>query len=144
MRQKACGRIRKAFVALITKVAEGNVAFTILREVSLQKIVLKAVSDLAEFVRNYEQVFLFLLAKKQTSLQVSEKKRMQLILDNGERRIKELDKLIEKIYEDMVLERLSEERYRRMMQSYEQEQKDLIMDVEKARIDLAAFRTANS
>ena len=35
-----------------------------IREVSLQKVVLKAVQDLAAFVQNFEPVFLYLLAKE--------------------------------------------------------------------------------
>ena len=43
-----------------------------------------------------------------------------------EKRIKELDKILNKLYEDRALERISEERYHSMSAGYEAEHKSLI------------------
>lgn len=53
-------------------------------------------------------------------------------MEKGQQRIVELDRLIEKIYEDNALGRLSDERYTRMMASYEKEQKTLTEEVEQS------------
>lgn len=53
-------------------------------------------------------------------------------LEKGQQRIVELDRLIEKIYEDNALGRLSDERYARMMTNYEKEQKMLMAEVEQS------------
>ncbi len=45
-------------------------------------------------------------------------------------RIAELDKLIERIYEDNVLGKISDERFYRMSASYEKEQKELLATIE--------------
>lgn len=104
-----------------------------IREVSLQKIVFKAVKELADFVGNYEKVFLYMLAKKDSAMRQTEQKRMKQTVENGERRIKELDHLIEKIYEDNALGKLPNERFQRMMQNFEKEQKELIQSVTEAK-----------
>lgn len=107
-----------------------------IRNVVLEKIVLEAVSDLVDFVRCHEPIFLYLAAKKNSAMQQNEFKRLSSVAENGEKRIKELDRLIEKIYEDEALGRLSTERYQRMMQNYEKEQKDLIETVARSQEEL--------
>ena len=107
-----------------------------IRNVVLEQIVLEAISDLSDFVRCHEPIFLYLAAKKNSAMQQTEFKRLTATVDNGEKRIKELDRLIEKIYEDEALGRLSTERYQRMMTNYEKEQKELIETVEASRKSL--------
>ena len=48
---------------------------------------------------------------------------------DGEIRIKELDRLIEKVYEDNALGRIDDDRYRKLMAKYEREQKELAVTV---------------
>lgn len=55
---------------------------------------------------------------------------MKQNIEKSKKRIADLDKLIERIYEDTILGNLSEDRFRRMSQSYENEQKDLLAAVE--------------
>ncbi len=89
----------------------------------LENLVLEAISDLADFVRCYEPVFLYMLAKKNNVPKKAELQRLKHTVGKGQQRIVELDRLIEKIYEDNALGRLSDERYTRMMANYERERK---------------------
>ncbi len=50
--------------------------------------------------------------------------------DEGERRIKELDRIIQRMYEDNINGKISDERYKRMSQAYEDEQAALTERVE--------------
>ena len=50
---------------------------------------------------------------------------------SGKRRIQDLDKLIERIYEDQVLGNISAERYARMSVNYENEQRELVKRVDE-------------
>lgn len=61
---------------------------------------------------------------------------MKNTICNGKRRIQELDKLIERIYEDNVLGKISDERFARMSANYEAEQKSLIAIVDASEIRL--------
>ena len=112
----------------------------------MQKIVLEAIGGLADFVRCYEPVFLYLVAKTSTADRKREIRELQLSIEAGRRRIDELDRLISRIYEDNIIGRISDDRYERMSAGYEKEQHDLMVSVaenerrlhemEKERVDL--------
>ena len=131
------------------KSGRGECTIHFIRDVVLQKIVLEAVGELADFVRCYEPVFLYLIAKNSESGRKQEMNDLKLEIDAARRRIDELDRLISRIYEDNVLGRLSDERYERMSAGYEKEQHDLVTSVaenerrlremEKERTDLHAL-----
>lgn len=114
------------------KSGRGSCTVHYIRNVVLENLVLEAISDLADFVRCYEPVFLYMLAKKNNALKKAELQKLKHTVEKGQQRIVELDRLIEKIYEDNALGRLSDERYTRMMASYEKEQKTLIEEVEQS------------
>ena len=59
----------------------------------------------------------------------TETNRLKSSIESGKRRIQDLDKLIERIYEDQVLGNISAERYARMSVNYENEQRTLINKV---------------
>lgn len=64
---------------------------------------------------------------------------MRAKTESAKQRISDLDKLFSRIYEDNILGKLSDERYSRMANEYEAEQKRLISEVEeneKALIEL--------
>ena len=52
-------------------------------------------------------------------------------IERNKRRIKELDKLIERIYEDNVLGKIPDARFSKMMASYEAEQNQLVAETAK-------------
>ena len=81
-------------------------------------------SDLADFVKCHEPVFLYMLAKKNNAMRQQEFKRLERFVENGTRRIAELDKLFETAFERNVLGKLEDDRYERMVLSYEKEQKE--------------------
>ncbi len=94
---------------------------------------LEAVSDLSDFVRCYEPVFLYLLAKKNNAMRQKEYQQLQKAMENGTKRIAEIDRLIEKVFEQNAGGILSDERFAKMLQSYEKEQKSLTQEVEENR-----------
>ena len=104
-----------------------------IRDIVLERLVLEAVSNLSNFVRCYEPVFLYLLAKKNNAMRQKEYKQLQQAVENGTRRIAEIDRLIEKVFEQNAGGVLSDERFSKMLQSYEKEQKALTQEVEKNR-----------
>lgn len=118
------------------KSGRGTCKIHYIRNVVLEKIVLEAISDFVDFVRCYEPVFLYMLAKKNDSVRQAEYQRLQQFVRNGEKRIDEIDRLIESLYEDRVLRNVEDTRYQRMMQKYEKEQRDLTAEVENAKAEL--------
>ena len=100
-----------------------------IRDIVLEQLVLEAVSDLSDFVRCYEPVFLYLLAKKNNAMRQKEYQQLQKAMENGTKRIAEIDRLIEKVFEQNAGGILSDERFAKMLQSYEKEQKSLTQEV---------------
>ena len=104
-----------------------------IRDIVLEQLVLEAVSDLSDFVRCYEPVFLYLLAKKNNAMRQKEYQQLQQAVENGTKRIAEIDRLIEKVFEQNAGGILSDERFAKMLQNYEKEQKALTQEVEENR-----------
>ena len=130
----------------------GTCSIHYIREVVLREIVLEAIQKTAQYVQNFEPVFLYQFAKQNTLGREQTIRRMKLKIEQDKKRIRDLDKLIERIYEDNVLGKISDERFLRMNASYESEQKELlaavdrdeqtVRDMEQERIDLNQFLIA--
>ena len=104
-----------------------------IRDIVLERLVLEAVSDLSDFVRCYEPVFLYLLAKKNNAMRQKEYQKLLKVVENSTKRIAEIDRLIEKVFEQNAGGILSDERFAKMLQNYEKEQKLLTQEVEENR-----------
>lgn len=96
-----------------------------IRELSLQKTVLKAIQDLAAFVQDFEPVFLYLMDMKESRDRKQEIANQELSIKNGKRRIEEIDRIISRMYEDNIAGKISDERYVKMAEGYEMEQRAL-------------------
>ena len=93
---------------------------------------MEAVSNLADFVRCYEPVFLYMMAKQNNALRQKEFRRLRQAVENGSKRITEIDRLIERVFEQNASGLLSDERFATMLGKYEQEQKMLREEVAKS------------
>lgn len=63
--------------------------------------------------------------------------------DESERRIKELDRIIQRVYEDNINGKISDERFKKMTQSYEDEQAELTERGKVLRRELEAAKEQN-
>ena len=80
-----------------------------------------------------------MLAKKHDILNQMEYRKLKQFIEYGEKRIKDLDKLISGAYSDYKLGEIEEKRYRRLIKEYESEQYDLEPQVEKSKKELETF-----
>ena len=103
----------------------------------LEIIVKEAISELADFVRCYEPVFIYLQAQKYSEFEKNQVKKLKTAIESGNKRMSHLDKLFSRIYEDNILGKLSDERYMRMAKEYEAEQKQLMTVVAESEKKLA-------
>ena len=115
------------------KDGRGTCQIHYIRDIVLERIVLEAISSLADFVKCHESVFLYMLAKKTNAMRQKEHKRLELAVEQGTKRIAEIDRLIEKVFEQNASGILSDERFSKMLQSYEKEQKALTQEVADSR-----------
>ena len=114
------------------KGGRGSCQIHYIRNVVLEKIVLEAISDFADFVRCNETVFLYMMAMKNKAMRKAEFKKMRETVEHGEKRLKELERLMDKIYEDNAFGKISDDVYERRLIKYEREQKELISAVSEA------------
>ena len=84
------------------KSGRGTCSAHFIRNVVLEQIVLESISGFVDFVRSYESIFIYMIEQKQPKTKASDIRRMQRTADNNRKRIKEIDRLIERIYEDNV------------------------------------------
>ena len=113
------------------KDGRGTCTIHFIRDVVLETIVKEAISELADFVRCYNSAFLYLISEKKGAESVCREKSLRVKTESAKQRISDLDKLFSRIYEDNILGKLSDERYSRMANEYEAEQKRLISEVEE-------------
>lgn len=124
------------------KSGRGRCQIHFIRNVTLEKIVLEAINNLSDFVRCYEPVFLYMMAQKNIVAKQVEQKKLTAFVENGKQRIKDLDVLISRIYEDNILGKLSDERFARMSENYEAEQKELLSKVAESETKLNKMNQA--
>ena len=130
----------------------GSCTIHFIRDSVLKELVLDTIRKVAKYVQEFEPVFLYLFAKQNTLGRETAIRTMKQNIEKSRRRIKELDMLIERIYEDNVLGKISDERFYRMSANYEKEQKELLVAVEhdeqavrkaeQEKIDLKVFLEA--
>ena len=113
------------------KDGRGTCTIHFIRDVVLEAIVKEAISELADFVRCYNSAFLYLISEKKGAESINREKSLRAKTESAKQRISDLDKLFSRIYEDNILGKLSDERYSRMANEYEAEQKRLISEVEE-------------
>lgn len=123
-----------------------------IRNVVLEQIVAEAVGSLADFVRCYEPIFLYLLAKNNTAARQSEVQKLKQVITTSERRIQAIDKAIEGLFEANISGKITDERFTKMTANYEKEQKDLLelvadgkknlLDAEQTKVDLRLLMKA--
>jgi hypothetical protein len=109
-----------------------------IRRIILEEVVLKHIQKVAEYVVNYEEDFVLKLqsqSKEKLQKELTADKKMLLQTEN---RIQELDVIIQRLYEDNVSGKLSDERFVKMSQNYENEQKELVVKTETLRTQIAS------
>ena len=140
---KSMTRQQEHFRCSNYKSGRGECQIHFIRDIVLERIVFEAISNLADFVRCYEPVFLYLMAAKNQTARKSELQRLKTKVESGKRRISELDMIISHIYEDNILGKLSDDRYSRMASMYETEQKELIKTVSDGEKELETAEQKN-
>ena len=127
----------------------GSCSIHYIRNVVLEKMVLKLIREAAEYITEYEPVFLYLYGKQHELHKANNFKAAKQELEKSKQRIVALDKLIQVAFEKNVLGTLRDDLFERMTANYEQEQRELMQSVaelehrlasaEQDNVDLRAF-----
>ncbi len=122
----------------------GTCSIHFIRNIVLEQIVRTAISDLADFVRCYESVFLYMITEKNELLKAETRKAEQRRLAQAEKRQDELDFLSKRVYEDNAFGKISDERFEKLLLSYESEQKELEKTIADLRNSLSETEKENT
>ena len=127
----------------------GSCTIHFIRNVVLEQIVLETIQKVAEYIAQFETVFLYLFAKKHKLTKAQDLKNAKFKLGQSKARVDEIDRVLTKLYEDNALGKITDERFERLSATYEKEQRELadsifeseaeIADAEQDNIDLKHF-----
>jgi len=96
-----------------------------LREDFIKQVVIQEVNRLTCFANKYEDDFVKAIIGHSMKIAKSDRVQKQRELDSLVSRDRELDKLFERIYEDNVAGKISDDRFIKMSRTYEQEQAEI-------------------
>lgn len=92
---------------------------------ALYQIVLEDIRRHASRAQNAEEQYLEMLVKMKTDQQKQDGTKIKVELQRVERRLSEITAVIKRLYEDLALGRISDERYEEMYQGLDQEEREL-------------------
>ena len=117
------------YVCAKYKSGRGTCSAHYIREDVLRDVVLERIRAVTEYIRadveGFQEEWLMCRREEQEKSIREDKRR----LEKAKKRLADIDKLITRIYEDMVLGSLSQERYQKMLEGYEAEQAALNNEV---------------
>ena len=109
-----------------------------IRTVVLEQLVLENLQKVISFAQFNEDAFAEMLMDGRKRVLDAKQASVKRALAKQERRITELDTIIQKLYEDNVCGKLSDERFVKLSAGYEQEQAELTTSIQTLRKELAA------
>jgi DNA invertase Pin-like site-specific DNA recombinase len=122
-----------------------------IRRVVLESAVLEEIQHVTAFAANHEQAFVELLRQDGADKSKKDLAAAKRKLAQAQARIAELDVIVQRMYEDNVTGKLTDERFVKLSRGYEQEQADLTAETkafaekiaaqEQQTLDLSRFLT---
>lgn len=113
------------FVCATYRKQKGKCTSHQIRNVQVEQILLTEINRMLAFVRERESEFVELLTKKNEKELNRQLRDSTRELEQAMQRITKLDGIIQRLYEDNLDGKISDERFARMTATYEQEQKEL-------------------
>lgn len=120
-----------------------------IKDIALRELVLDNIKRVISYISSYEDLFI----KEKLDVSLEEQRKEDItnkkLLSQYEKRVKDIDNLIQHIYEDNISDKITDERFATLSLNYEIEQKDLKEKIKKLstiidktkqeEIDLTAF-----
>ncbi|CZT57502.1 recombinase family protein [Solibaculum mannosilyticum] len=113
------------FVCSNYKSNTGSCKIHYIREQVLYRIVLETIQRTLVYVRMFRKDFKLEMLAQDEEIRKAELAEKQKSLSGAKKRMEDLDKIIQHIYEDNVLGKLSDSRYLKLSRQYEKEQAEL-------------------
>ena len=113
------------FVCSNYKSNTGSCQIHYIREVTLYKRVLECIQRTLTYVRLFRDDFIQEMLAQDEASRKAELAQKRKALSGAQKRMEELDKIIQRLYEDSVLGKLSDARYMKLSAQYETEQAEI-------------------
>lgn len=113
------------FVCATYRKQKGKCTSHQIHNVQVEQILLTEINRMLTFVRDHEQEFVEMLTRKNEKDLNRQLRDSSRELEQATQRIRKLDEIIQRLYEDNLDGKVSDERFARMTATYEQEQKGL-------------------
>ena len=113
-----------------------NCTMHYIRNVVVERIVLENLKEVIQYVSNYEDEFVRMVMDsdmRQRNRELAQKKKRLVEI---QKRIGELDTIFQRIYEDNIIGKLSDERFMKMSKGYEDEQHTLQTEADEIQSEL--------
>ena len=104
-----------------------------IRVVVLEELVLQNLQRVVAYAQEDEEEFVRRVMENKLAVQRTEREQSKRKLEKQKRRITELDAIIQRLYEDNVTGKLTDERFTKLSATYEAEQAELKQSVESLR-----------
>lgn len=118
-------REKEYFVCATYRKVKGGCTSHQIRNVVVEQLVLEDLRKVLRFAKEHEAEFIQLVMKNSEKELAQALKQNQKDYEQAKTRITTLDKIIQKLYEDNVFGKISDERFKKMSLGYESEQKEL-------------------
>lgn len=128
------------FVCATYRKQKGKCTSHQIRNVQVEQILLAEINRMLTFVCEHESEFVELLSKKNERELNRKFQESSRELEQSMQRITKLDSIIQRLYEDNLDGKISDDRFAKMTANYEQEQKDLKAQVAVLRKTLATAK----
>ena len=113
------------FVCSNYKSNTGSCKIHYIREVTLYKLVLECIQRTLTYVRLFRDDFTQEMLAQDEASRKAELAQKRKALSGAQKRMEELDKIIQRLYEDSVLGKLSDTRFQKLSAQYETEQAEI-------------------
>ena len=108
-----------------------------IRNCVIEDFLLDGIKNLTAYVREHENEFLEMVTKKNRADSDQHLHKIQRELEQSESRIKKLDLIIQRLYEDNIEGKISDDRFVKMSENYENEQMQLESQTNELRKEIA-------
>lgn len=139
------------FVCATYRKQKGKCSSHQIHNVQVEQILLTEINRMLAFVRDHEQEFVEMLTRKNEKDLNRQLRDSTRELEQATQRIRKLDEIIQRLYEDNLDGKVSDERFSRMTATYEQEQqtlearvlelRDIISKAKVQRLNIDSFLT---
>lgn len=131
VRGKGWEHSKEHFVCATYRKIKGGCSSHQIRNVVVEELLLEDLQRITAFARQHENEFLSLVTNSSQKAIDKELKDSQKKYEQAQASIFALDKIIQKLYEDNIIGKISDERFIKMSSTYENEQKELENEIVK-------------